>query len=326
MNKTFFIGLFSLIASMSCILGSCSSAQATGSSRLASKQVSTGNFTKIDVSNAIDVYFTPKSSGKPDVTVKAPEDILPLISVTVENETLKIRLKKSQKKSINMRGTAVYVTAANVNGFKTSAPSDIFISGNLSHGSVINLLASSSGDIFTKDLKAPVINMTSGSSSDIKAGNCDGNTLNITGSSSGDIEVGRITVTTFNATTSSSSDIAALSLNSDVCNLVASSSGEIAIKKSTHATTINITASSTASVEVASAATGTVNIVASSGADIEMKGTATHVNVSASSGAEIDLEELNTGFGTVKASSGAEISVNNRKAYTISTSSGASVD
>ncbi len=306
-------------------VSSYSSAKTTSVGNVVTRTVSVDKFTKIEASRGVDVYFTPKKSGAPEVEIMAPENLIGYVSVTTTKDALYVSVNTKNSPRVKITDCRVYVKAAGVNSFGTSSSSDIYIEGDISHKEALSFRASSSGDIKTKNLTAPVIDLAASSSADIESGNCNGNTLNIAASSSGDIEIGKAVVKTCNVAALSSSDVDMSVCSAGVLNIVASLSGSVSVYKSTDVPTINIKVASSSDVELSAVESDHINIEASSGSELEIDGSAANCVVNASSGAELDLSGLSVGSGVVTATSGATVDVSDKSRYSITISSGASV-
>lgn len=317
----FFTSLTLMAALLASVMCSCTKAIATSSDNNETRPVSVSNFTRITTSAAIDVYFTPKSSGKPEVSVKAPAHLIDEVKIESTNGTLSIGYKKpSNNKSNNVR---VYVKAAGVNSFQTSSAADIHILGDLNLENVLNLSTSSSGDIYALNLSAKIINMAGSSSGDISAGNLNGDVANLTTSSSADIKAGNITVKTCNMMASSAGDISLKSCSATTINVNASSSGGVKIAEKSSANNINLTVTSSSEVTMPSTQCDQLAISASSCGEITLSGSCTQASVVASSNSELDLSKLTAGNGTMQLSSFASVKVNNKNSYKATISSGA---
>lgn len=327
MKKIILTSFVTMLAVVSGLVSSCSSAKATGGAgNVVTRTVGVGKFTKIEASGGVDVYFTPKKSGVPEVEIMASEDVIVYVSIRTVEDVLYVSVNTKNSRRVKITDCRVYIKAAGVNSFGASSSSDIYIEEDISHNEALSLHANSSGDIKTKSLTAPVINMATSSSADIESVNCNGNILNIAASSSGDIEIGKAVVETCNVAASSSSDVEMSVCSAGVLNIAANSSGSVSIDKSTDVPTINISISSTSSVELSSTKSDQINIEAFSGSELEIGGSTANCVVSASSGAELDLSGLKVGSGVVTATSGATVDVADISRYSsITTSSGASV-
>ncbi len=311
-------------ALLAAVLCSCSKAIATSSDNSETRTVSVADFTRIQASAAVDVYFTPKSSGKPEVSVKAPSHIIDNVKAESSGGTLHVSLKNLRDKSVK-GNVSVYVKAAGVNNFQTSSSANIHILGDVSAEKVLNLSASSSGDIYTLNLSAKIINMSASSSGDIKGGNLNCDVANLTTSSAGDIKAGNVIATTCNIVTSSSGDVNLKSCSSTNININSSSAGDVKISDKTSANNINLSVSSSSEVVMPMTQCDQIAISASSCGEITLGGSCTQASVVASSNSELDLSKLTTGKGTMQLSSYATVKVNDKSVYKASVSSGATL-
>lgn len=99
------------------------------SKNIVAKSLTVNNFNELKVSNSIAVKFV-QATGKPQVTVKAPDNLIDRVIVKTEGDKLVVRLQKStsiSNKWGNSRGIQVTITAP--------APSEIDMSGATSFSS-----------------------------------------------------------------------------------------------------------------------------------------------------------------------------------------------
>lgn len=94
----------------------------TPSKKIVTKSLTVGSFDELKVSNAIAVKFV-QSTGKPQVTIKASDNLIDRVIVKTEGNKLIVTLRKNTSIWWNGKGSNINVTIA------APAPSEIDMSG-----------------------------------------------------------------------------------------------------------------------------------------------------------------------------------------------------
>lgn len=204
----------------------------------------TGDFTKIDVSAGIDVYFTQDNNWK--VEVEANDDLISQVITKVDGETLVIKKEDSGSRKWRNQSVKVYVSAPELNAVDASSGSDFncrelkcksSFSAKVSSGADIDidkltvpgktsLEASSGSDCDVKDLQTKDCYLGASSGSDIDVHITASGNLEANASSGSDISVSG-EVKTVTAKSSSGSDINIKKLKYETIDSSKSSGGDV---------------------------------------------------------------------------------------------------
>ena len=198
-----------------------------------------GNFSKIKVSQGIDVFFT-QGEWKPLRIETENQENLAYLKTEVDGNTLKLfidadnvskgrdtkqRKKKNGDNWVNFQSMKVFVTAPHVTDFTASSSGSIQFENAIQSDNV-TLKASSSGSI-SGDINCKNVAMEASSSGDITS-KLKADKVEADVSSSGDLTLSG-TVTTAEIQASSSGDCKAKNLVATNVVIAASSSGSIEI-------------------------------------------------------------------------------------------------
>lgn len=167
---------------------------------------SVNSFSKIDVSDGIDLYLT--QGDEEIVRVEADADIIDRIITEVEGETLHIYLKN--KYSWNWtwnKSRKVFVTFDDLTALNASAGSDV---------------------VAETEVKVEQISISSSSGSDVKFQHLNSETVSVEASSGADVALSGKTIS-LTADSSSGSDIDCQNLIAEVARVNASSGSDIII-------------------------------------------------------------------------------------------------
>ena len=116
------------------------------------------DFTKIKVSNGLDLYLTQGNTQK--ITVEADENLQEIIITEIDKGTLKIYSEKNIWKA---KSRKVYVTVTNLEGLKATSGSDVYAKETLKVDDIA-VSATSGADIsISLDANAVTSSATSGS-------------------------------------------------------------------------------------------------------------------------------------------------------------------
>lgn len=101
-------------------------------SGLVSRQVKVRPFTRLEASSGIRIEYTCTGSAQPKVTVRAPQEVIDLVSVDVTDGTLSIGFVSSAR-NINIYGTTVRVSGPALEDIDLSSAAQLFLQNNM-HG------------------------------------------------------------------------------------------------------------------------------------------------------------------------------------------------
>ncbi|WP_160111056.1 head GIN domain-containing protein [Dysgonomonas sp. Marseille-P4361] len=193
--KTKIFIICTLVAS---IMGSCSTSAQTNKGKY-----NVENFTKIDASSGIDIYYT--QGNKHYVEVDANEDILKDISVTVKNGLLEI---KRIKNNMFKKGSPIkaYITSKDLQAIDLSGGVD-FYAKEIKTKNSFKIAASGGADIEITKIKADESSISISGGADCDISELDVQTLNITTSGGSDAEINVRDADRINASASGGSDL-----------------------------------------------------------------------------------------------------------------------
>lgn len=191
-----------LVASMAACSSSRASSEAESTqssvspSGLVTRDIKVGQFTGIDASMAISIDYTCVSTGKPRVTLRAPEEVIDLLAIEVKGNDLHLGFKSGRTPSfinsgnggirVTIEGPALsridLSTAASMNikgdmhaGDKLlvdlGSASQLSVTGTLSADNQLFINAAAASTFRGTDLKADRISVDASSASTIKFAN-----------------------------------------------------------------------------------------------------------------------------------------------------------
>lgn len=241
------------------------------------KQVKVGNFDGISTSTSIDVIYT-QTSGRQNVEVYAPDNVIQYVRVEVEDGILKVGFNsKGFKNGLSIRGehkTQVRVSAPEIRRLYASSSGDIILKNGLQTTGLVTMKSSSSGDIKGGDVTCDELVAMASSSGDVELGKVECVSLEAKASSSGDVEIAYLTAESVNAQASSSGDVI-LSGKADKANFEASSSGNVEAK---HLKVNQVAAKASSSGDVFCHAVESLDATTSSSGSVNYKGNPSSIN------------------------------------------------
>lgn len=218
------------------------------------------DFDGIAVSTGINAEIVKSDQEK--VVITAPSDIMDMILVEKDGNTVKIRVKSNS--NISTKRIKAMIYAKDFSSVMASSSADILIRDTFTQDRV-SVQCSSSGDI-SGNLEANEVSIMASSSGDF-SGKIWAVLLNASASSSGDINIsGKATES--NITCSSSGDFKGEKFFTKTANLVASSSADIVINVEQNA---NAQASSGAGILIYNKGNVNINKSTSSGGSVDVK-------------------------------------------------------
>ena len=213
------------------------------------QKVKVGSFDGISTSSSIDVIYT-QASGRPDVEIYAPDNLMEYVKVEVQDGVLKVGFQsKNKREGVNIKGkhqTEVRVSAPAVHALHASSSGDITLKTALRTSGRVSVKSSSSGDIEGSEVV------------------CD--ELMVKASSSGDVVLNQVKCTLLEADASSSGDVEIKNLKAERVNGEASSSGDVILAGECHSAKFLV--SSSGDVEARNLKADAVTAKASSSGDV----------------------------------------------------------
>ena len=263
------------------------------------KNYAVGDFTKLDVSEAILVIYDngPSSS----VTVEQSNGDFSDINIETDGDTLlidRISVGSGWRSNIStdFRNGEL---RAKVNGKKVPS-----YTVRISSPAISGIDVSRSARTTANSINADALDLKASSSADlIISGRA--NSVRIDASSSSDIEAERLVANRLSIDASSSADVEARAETDQQ---------------------IRIAASSSADVELNLSGGADIELEASSSADLELDGTCDHIVITASSSADVEGRELICASAKVKASSSADVNLSVTDTVEASASSGGDIN
>lgn len=192
-----------LVVILAGLLSSCAGVRGNGNVQTESRNIE--NFTKIDVSGALNVYI--KQGDQEKLTIKADENLMDIIETSVSNGELRIKPKRNIR---DYKKLDVYVVVKELEAIDVSGACDVIGEGNF-ESKYCEIDASGASDV--------VLNIK-----------CEGLDVDVSGASdvklAGESEVAEIEA-------SGSSDVKALKLKTKRCqvNTSGASGVEITVEK-----------------------------------------------------------------------------------------------
>lgn len=230
-------------------------------------------FNEIKSSTGIIVkYNIISDKEKAHATISADSNIIDYISVAVKDGTLKINFKNLDKSNNNnnaIKSPTIYVYAPVVNNISVSSGSVITVENDIDINGIMNLRASSGGQIKIKDMKCNSVNTSLSSGSIVTINNISAENLNVKNSSGSQTRINEISSPAINIGTSSGSVVNVDDVSSKHINVDASSAS--VINMSGKAENIRIDASSASRVNTSKLSCQIANVTASSTASVDVK-------------------------------------------------------
>ncbi len=99
-----------------------------GNGKMAERVFTFSDFTNVRVSSGIDLYLEP--SGKNNALLVTDSNILDLVEVSQENETVVFKMKRNSNIQKTTKGIKIYLSYKNLKGVKASGGSDVYMKGS----------------------------------------------------------------------------------------------------------------------------------------------------------------------------------------------------
>ena len=197
----------------------------TASDNYVTKEIKVTDFNKINLIGSGRVFFT-QQAGAPAVSVVTSDNVAEILDVSVENNTLKLRLKKGYSVR-NMKKLDYTINAAALKEMSISGSGDFKLMNGLDTDG-LRLSVTGSGDMDCDNINCTgdVIVSISGSG-DIETDNLQCGDLKFTITGSGDIEMKGLETSNVDASISGSGDIK-LNGKTVKANYIVTGSGDIA--------------------------------------------------------------------------------------------------
>lgn len=202
----------------------CNAQGITASEKYITKDVKVESFKKLLVQGSPDVIYTQTNSGAPAIEIYASDNIVPLLEVYVDKNTLIVKYKKGTQ--IRKSGKVeVRVSAPALEAMDISGSGDIKIPKGITTSN-IEFSVRGSGDIDGKNISCEDLNISVKGSGDINFSNVKATTTNVKVNGSGDIKLSGTSVNA-NYSVSGSGDISASNLKADHVQANVSGSGDV---------------------------------------------------------------------------------------------------
>lgn len=171
-----------------------------GSKNYVTKEMRMSDFSKLSITGSPNVTFVQKS-GKPRVEVYTSDNLIDLLEIVVENNTLKIGWKKGY--NISYDKLNITVTAKELNSITIAGSGDLLLKNGLNTES-LNLSIAGSGDIEGSNLQCSYLKSSVAGSGTVKLGEVKCKTLSLSIAGSGDMVMNGISTTDVKAHVSGS--------------------------------------------------------------------------------------------------------------------------
>ena len=153
------------------------------------KDIKVDNFTKLSVSGSPDVTYTQKP-GKPSVEVYTSDNIVDLLDIRVEGNTLIVGFKKNV--SVSYDKLKIRVSAEKLNGIAVAGSGDVELANGLKTDE-LKISVAGSGDIEGNNISCTDLNISVAGSGDINSSNITCNNLKVSVAGSGDMKLDNVT-------------------------------------------------------------------------------------------------------------------------------------
>lgn len=201
------------------------------------KNIHVEHFTNIVNNGSANVHYVPSNTY--EVTVSAPEKIMPYITVSAKDGVLSISQDEDEWRNSNNyviyngRGSSVevWVKAPSFNAVNLLGSGDFDMKGRLA-ATDFSAYTSGSGDIDLDSINATgTLKVQTLGSGDIKLGKyLQAQTVELTSSGSGDIRAERLSARTISAKTLGSGDFVGIFVKAQAVNLSTAGSGDIRVE------------------------------------------------------------------------------------------------
>lgn len=159
-----------------------------GSKTYTTKKVNVDSFKHLVLTGSPDVVYTQTNSGKPQVEIYGPDNLVALLETNVEDNKLIIKFKENT--SVRHKGKfEVRVSAPEVKSMEVKGSGDITLANTIKT-TKLSLSVQGSGDIEGKKLECEILDLSVQGSGDIKLENIKSTDLKAQVAGSGDIELG----------------------------------------------------------------------------------------------------------------------------------------
>lgn len=186
------------------------------------KEIFVEDFTGLNLKGSPNVIFTQRS-GKPKVSIHTSDNIIDLLDVHVDGNTLHIGFRKNI--SVNYHKLTIQVSSPALNRISVAGSGTVKVAGQLTTKQLA-LSVSGSGDILGTDITCTQCKATVTGSGDIHLENLTATTTQAEVTGSGDISLkGKTTEATYKIT--GSGDLAASGLKAETVSASVTGSGDI---------------------------------------------------------------------------------------------------
>lgn len=202
----------------------------TASNNIISKDISTADFSKIEVIGSTEVEYSQSADNKCKVSVTGPDNIILLLDIRIENETLKVSYKDKSNINLNGKILTIYASSPSISDARLTGSGDIIFSTNVLCKNLW-LQLTGSGYIKTKNIKCDNLNVNLSGSGDIKLEyQTFANNTSLKLSGSGDIGVRELATKTVHAALEGSGNLEVSQVLANDVYTSLSGSGDIRIK------------------------------------------------------------------------------------------------
>lgn len=167
------------------------------------KNMKVENFTKLSVAGSPDVIYTQKP-GRPSVEIYTSDNIVDLLNIRVEGNTLIVGFKKNV--SVSYDKLEVRVSAEKLNGIAVAGSGDVELANGLKTDE-LKISVAGSGDIEGNDISCTDLSVSVAGSGDINSSTITCNNLKVSVAGSGDMKLSNVTATSATASVAGSGTV-----------------------------------------------------------------------------------------------------------------------
>ncbi len=205
-------------------LTSCALQHVTPNSNIITYNVDVNHtFKAMEIDAAVKVIYN--QSAKTDVVIETPDNIAPLLSVTIDSDILKVKFKENTAIDGNCNVT-IYASSPSIDDIELSSAATLDIKQGLDCDNSIDIDVSSAAFLTIDRLKAMSLDMKSSSSAQISIDKAEVKQMKIETSSASIVKIAG-TAKYVNLEASSASQIEASNLKVEIGNCEASSAATI---------------------------------------------------------------------------------------------------
>ncbi len=209
-----------LIASLACNVGTPNTVQ--GSGNIITQTFDVSGIDQVELSTVGEVHI--EQGDTESVTVETDDNIMPLLIVKVEGS--KLALSSKENKNIEPSAITFNVTVKELSNVIANSSGDIF-TGPIK-GNSLDVLVNASGDVNLESVEVKDFSVTSGGSGNVTVDKVDADSVHTDARASGNIQIAG-TATSHKVEVGGSGDVLAGDLQTSATEIVVQASGDVTV-------------------------------------------------------------------------------------------------